>query len=604
VSISGITEFAVDRIFQRVGTARTITFGGTYAVLPSGIDIRLYASDGTTVLQDWTAATLLTAAAGAWTASLSVPQGGWYRWQARPTGDTPGASAVSTRSFAVGALILCIGQSNMRRMWGTRSSPPAPDALTRRWAGFGWFATDLVEQTGESTALHGTSFGGNGGVRLGNLLRAGLGVPVGMLQLAIGSTAIDTWQAAGSSWLNVVANLTSDSGTDFEVALWHQGESDVIAGTTEAGYAAQLQNVIAQARSLSGRPSLPFGVAIVGCVTGGTAGYDAIRRAQRNVATTTAGVFIAGSTLDTTLTDGTHWDTASYERVARRYAQSVLAALGAASVGAAGPRITGARRVRGTAVVTVDIQQAGGTVLREVDNTTDGGALTGFVVLRNGVPLTISSTAFVGNAVELTLSAAPNGGALTVTYQAGGEPVVTAPVYDDAPPQSDTRGTPLQPSYSPFSVVHTGEVFGTMAGVTFLASFVLPAASATGDRWLLRVDDGSDNNVLGVVVPTGSANIIPRQIVAGVVTDAAAAGAVTANVLFRVTLVISATHILVSVDGVEGVSMAHTLTPAQFRLGGNFAGDAQIFGECGGLRQLSFAVADNLAPVLSRSQPP
>ncbi len=604
MSLVGLTEFAADRIFQRVGTARSIPFAGTYAVLPAGVDIRLYASDGTTVVQDWMAATLNSASGGNWTASLSVPQGGWYRWQARPTGDTPGATAVSTRSFAVGTLILCIGQSNMRRMWGTRSSPPAADSLTRRWAGFGWFATDLVAQLGEDTALHGTTFGGNGGVRLGNQLRAGLGVPVGLLQLAIGSTGIATWQSAGSSWANVVANLTADSGTDFEAALWHQGETDVSDGTSEASYRAQLENVIAQARTLSGRPGLPFGVAIVGRVTGGAAGYDGIRRAQRDVATGTAGAFIAGATLDTTLTDGVHWDTASYERVGRRYAQSVLAALGAASFGAAGPRITGARRVRGTAVVTVDIAQEGGTGLREADNTADGVGLTGFVVARNGVPLTISGTAFVGGAVELTLSAAPNGGALTLTYQAGGDPAMGSPVHDDAPPQGDTRGVPLLPGFSPFSISHTGDTVMSGSGASFFGSFVLPVASLTGDRWLLRVDDGSDSNVLGAVVPSGGANIVPRVIKAGVQTDGAAAGTVAANAVRRVSLVVGSTSIRVSVDGGEPVVQAHDVAGlTQFRLGGGLEGAGALNGECGGLQMLPLAVSDAAQVGLTKSLP-
>jgi hypothetical protein len=598
VSITGLTEFAADRIFQRVGAWKTVIFAGTYGVVPTGIDIRLYASDGTTVVQDWTAAVLESAGGGTWTASLAVPQGGWYRWQARDQG---GPSAVSTGSFSVGALILCIGQSNMRRMWETRSTPPAADSLTRRWAGFGWFANDLVAQTGEATALHGPGFGGNGGVVLGNALRAGLGVPIGLLQFAVGGTAVAEWQTGQTCWTNLLAGLTADSGTDFEAALWHQGENDVSDLTTYAAYVAGLGNVIAQARSLSGRPALPFGVAIVGRKTGSSdSGYDRIRLAQRDVIAATPGVFLAGSSLDSTLTDGVHWTAASYERMGRRYAQATLRALGAASTGQAGPRIAAARRVRGTAVVTLDIAHDGGTGLREQDGTTDGVGLTGLAVQRNGVPLTISSTAFVGGAVQITLSAAPNGGALTVTYQAGADPDVTSAVYDDAPPQGDTRGSPLLPSFQPIAINHTGEVFVSAPGATFVGSFVLPAASLTGDRWLLRVDDGSDNNVLGVVVPSGSANIVPRRIAAGAPTDGVAAGVVVASTPVRVGLAISASAILVSVNGAEAVSMAHSLTGmTTFRLGGNFAADAQLGGECGGLRMLPVAASDASLPTLA-----
>ncbi len=591
MSITGLAEFAADRIFQRVGTARAIGFAGSYGTAPAFLDIRLLAEDGSTVLQDWTAATLDSASGGSWAATLAVPQGGWYRWQARDQG---GASAVSARKFGVGALVLCIGQSNMRRMWATRSSPPAADPLTRRWAGFGWFATDLVAQAGEDTALHGPTFGGNGGVVLGNRLRAGLGLPVGLLQLAVGATEIARWQAAGDCWLNLVAMLSADSGTDFEAALWHQGESDVSLGTTRAAYMTGLGNLVAQARSLSGRPALPFGIAIVGRAAGSSdSGYDTIRLAQRDLIAATPGAFLAASSVDATLSDGVHWDVASYERIGRRYAQSVLAALGVAGAGAAGPRILGASRQRGTAVVALAVQQDGGTGLREADNTTDGGALTGFAVQRNGAPLAIGSTAFVGNAVHLTLSAAPNGGALTVTYQAGAEPSIGNPAYDDAPPQGDTRGVPLQPGFAPFDVAATGESIMSGSGVSLFGSFVLPVASLTGDRWLLRVDDGSDANVLGVVVPGGSASIVPRVVKAGVPTDGAAAGTVAAGALRRASLVIGATSIRVSVDGAEPVVQAHDVAGlTQVRLGGNAAGGAAMGGECGGLRALRFALSD------------
>lgn len=591
MSITGLTEFAADRIVQRVGTARAITFAGTFGAAPAFLDIRLLAEDGTTVLQDWTAATLDSAAGGSWSATLTVPQGGWYRWQARDQG---GASAVSARKFGVGALILCFGQSNMRRMWGVRSSPPAADPLTRRWAGFGWFANDLVAQAGESTALHGATFGGNGGIRLGNALRAGLGVPVGLLPIAVDATAVARWQAAGDCWLNLVAMLNADCGTAFEAALWHQGEADVTAGTSREAYMAGLGEVIAQARALSGRPALPFGVAIVGRKTGSSdIAYDRIRLAQRDVIAATPGAFLAGSSLDMTLSDGVHWDAASYERMGRRYAQSLLAALGAAASGAEGPRIAGATRQRGTAVVVLPVEQAGGSALRGADNGADGTGLTGFAVQREGAPLAIAGTAFAGNAVLLTLSAVPNGGALTVTYQAGADPDVAAPAYDDAPPQGDARGVPLQPSFAPLPVAAIGESIMSASGATFFASFVLPSASLGADRWLLRLDDGTDSNAIGVVVPAGSASIVPRAVKAGVATSGLAAGTVAPNTPQRVSLAVVSDALRVSVDGAEAVVQAHDVTGlTQLRLGANAAGGAAIGGTCGGLRLLRFAVSD------------
>lgn len=591
--ITALAEFAPDRIFQRTGTARAVTFAGLCDTAPAAVEIRLLAADGVTEVQGWTAATLAGAGGGSWSASLAVPQGGWYRWQARPAGDAAGASPVSTGRFAVGVLVLCFGQSNMRHMWGRRTAPPSAHALTRRWAGHGWWPMDATAQGAEATALHGPDFGGNGGVVLGNLLQAGFGLPVGLLQLAVGATAIALWQAGGSCWQNLVAMLTADCGTDFEYALWHQGESDVSEGTAEAAYRAGLEAVVAQTRALCGRPALPFGIAITGRRAGGPDGYDMIRRVQRDVIAQDASAFLAGSSLDSVLVDGIHWDTPSYERMARRYAQSVLAAAGLATHGAAGPRITAATRQRGTAVVALQVQQAGGGALRDAAGGTSGAGLTGFRLLRNGIAQAIGGTAFAGNAIRLTLAAPPNGGAWSVTYQAGAEPDVSAAVHDDAPPQGDTRGVPLQPTFAPLAVVATEESIMSGTGGSFFGSFVLPSASLSADRWLLRLDDGTDGNVLGAVVPAGGSSIVPRVVKAGAVTDGPAAGSVAANALQRVSLAVSGTSLRVSVDGAEPVVQAHDLTGCTlFRLGANAAGNAVLGGECGGLRLLPFAVSD------------
>lgn len=460
-----VTDQASDRIFQRTagGTTKTITFAGSYTnTVPTSIEVQILNASDSSVAQAWTALGSASIAGGSWSGTLSVPQGGWYHWEARSkdSGGTVLASAAETSNeWAVGVLVAMIGQSNMRNMWSTRSTPPADDTLTKRHAGAGWYAPDLTRQGSETSSNQGVNdFGGNGAVVFGNQLRAGLELPVGMLQFAIGATAISTWASGGASFTNFESNTVgvarSDVGSDFEFVLWHQGEDDAVAGTTKTNYKTGLDNVYSACRTLTGRSTttLKFGVGILGNMDNATATdatMDAIRQGQLEWVRDTTGAFFAGCSYDMVRTDTVHWTAPYYERMGRRYAQAVLEQLGEVATGSEGPKISSARRASGSADIYLSVTHDGGTGLEEDDGTTDGGSLTGFEASDDAFStnLTISSTAFSNGQIKLTLSAAPaDEDTIVVRHQYGENPDISNPVYDDQLPQSDTIGFPLQPT--------------------------------------------------------------------------------------------------------------------------------------------------------------
>jgi hypothetical protein len=174
-----------------------------------------------------------------------------------------------------------------------------------------------------------------------------------------------------------------------------------------------------------------------------------VREGLIEYATETTGAYLSASAVEIPTSDGVHYTAAGYERVGRRKAQAHLFRLSEVASGATGPRITSASRESASADIRLVIDHEAGTALEEADGSTDGGSLTGFQVSDDdfSTTLTISSTAFDGNEVVLTLSVAPaDEDTIKVRYQYGEGPTVTNPVYDDTTPQGDSIGLPLLPT--------------------------------------------------------------------------------------------------------------------------------------------------------------
>lgn len=432
------TDQTAGRIYQRAaGTAaRTVTFAGTYTgTEPATVEVQIQDHTSGSTIQDWTALGGTAIGGGNWSGTLSVPEAAnWYKFRARGKdggGSVLATSSVTSNKWGVGILVAMLGQSNMQNMTLTSSTPPASSDLTRRYNG-SWAVV-----------------GGNGSIRFANTLQAGAGLLTGILDYGQATTAITQWNSGGSGEvLDGFLTGLADSGGDVEFVLWHQGESDAIAGTSKATYKTALDTLYADLQTATGRDSteLRFGCALVGTmedddVTDATA--DAIRQAQLEWVAETAGAFHAGSSVDIARIDDFHWAAAGYERMGRRYAQAILEQLGEEAFGAGGPLVASARRYAGDATVFLTCTQDGGAF----DGT--GADLTGFEVSDDdfSTTLTITGTGFLAGQVLLALSAAPgDGDTVKVRYQYGENPDITEPAYDDTAPGGDTLGLPLRPT--------------------------------------------------------------------------------------------------------------------------------------------------------------
>lgn len=456
-----VNDFIADRIFQRVGTSKTVPVTGTYAGPATSIQARAVPV-GTSLASTayaWSdiAATL---DAGNFSGALAVPQGGWYVLQVRD-GVNSAVNAAGARKFSVGVLVALLGQSNMEKLSLLLRVYPLVDLLTRRFATNAWTFVGNFDLTGTyppntPISTYGSTYAypspnGDGVTRFVNYLRAALGVPVGTLEYAVGGSSVASWQPGGAQYVTFSAALAA-SGGDCEAAIYLQGEADAAANTSDATYKAGLLGLRNALHASTGRNATNFNLGIV--VLGPGDGFaavgrmGAIRKAQLEFIAQTPGVYLSSSATDGDLaTDAIHFTVQSQERQGKRYALGLAGRLGASAYGAEGPHITGA--TRSGATVTVAIAQNGGTSLMDGAGGTTGTGLTGFRVFNDGTPVTIGSKTISGNNVVLTLASTP-AGAVTLDYAMTdapfGNPMVpAAALYDNRTVPGDSIGVPLQP---------------------------------------------------------------------------------------------------------------------------------------------------------------
>ena len=408
-----VTDFADRQVMQRPAgqTSKDVTITGTYTGSPTSIEARVVEDGTSTAVVDWTEIDAAPSG-GSFSEDLTVPQGGWYNVQVRFGNDTGVVSNGSNR-WGVGVCVFMIGQSNMLDMKAVSSSPPAADPLVSMHFSGVWAAP-----------------AGNGLIALGNALVSALSLPVGLIEYAVSGTAISTWDP-GTSWTSAAAGLAA-AGGDCAFVLWHQGESDAIAGTSKSSYKTSLAAVYAQCLAATGRSAaeLPFLIGLLGIVTSPPystetdATWQAIQDAHVEFCDETTGAYLAGNFVDLAHTDGLHYTGAAYETIAARYAQTILRLSGAASYFGAGPRLSSAT-FSGT-TMRAHIAHAGGA------DFTPASGITGFEVLDDGTPVTIVSAARQdANTIALELATEP-AGVVTLRYQYGEAPDITGLVKDNS----------------------------------------------------------------------------------------------------------------------------------------------------------------------------
>ncbi len=480
--LEGLTVggFADLTVVQRRDGAGTIACAG---LAPAGVldlEVQVVTDDGLSVVRPWTH--VATASDGAWKGAIAAPQGGWYRLAIRPV-DSLAVPSLSAR-WGIGAVVACLGQSNMVNVFAVSAGAATSDGLTRLHGYRG------ANGNGPGPVV------GNGAIRLANHLRTQLGVPVLLLDYAVPGVSLTSWTTPSDpTWTTFTRGL-ADAGGDCELILWHQGANDALAGVTESAYRQGLDTLFTRINALvPARASLPFVCAIQNRgdyqpkSSSTDRGYDQIRCAQWDWARTTPGAVPGGTTIDMVLVDTGHWAAPDYELFADRLAQSTLHAMRPAAFPhhSGGASLTSATRSGAHVVVTV--RHDAGNSLRGAKAAT---GLEGFVVDTGdgSAVLPLSGASIAGpDRVALTLAADPGSAAVRVRYLVGmnpfGDRAVGNLLYDDAAYLGGRIGLPVN-----------AEQHGLVATLSPDASTVRPLATIRVDLGGTRTAAAPWNNLV------------------------------------------------------------------------------------------------------------
>lgn len=433
-----VDNYPSRKVFQRSAgsAAKTIIVSGTYSGAPATIRARVVDFITGAQLQAWQ--TLVAApAGGSYSGALSVPQSADWIRIAVDFGNDAAMTATQTTPFAVGVVIALDGQSNMERMWTQSAAPPV---LTGKCGAYLSGAWGLPQ--------------GNGVIRLANEVYAQLGVVIGFICTAKGSTGLRASENQGSGyWLDSAAGSPYElakaarlaaTGGDIEGVLWYQGEWSVAAATSFANRKADLTALYAKYKTDTGRTASQLWLGVVSLAkltaTGGNysdAAAHAIRIADIDWARTTAGAFHAGAAHDMAMTiDDFHLSPAQYETMAVRYARSISKYYTPATAGGVAGDIS-SWTYSGTAFA-ITVTPRDGTQLAGGANTTGlkFTDTTGVVAYTTAVP--------VGNGVAGVFGRAITGSAPVLEYVPYLNPDTTNGLRD-----TSALSLPINPTVTP-----------------------------------------------------------------------------------------------------------------------------------------------------------
>lgn len=425
------SEAPADRVVQRVGTSANVGF--IYTDLTGTLEVDVVAYGTTTEVVSWHNAPIIVDLPSVKVAQANnVPCGGPYALRIR---DAVSGTVTSSRAFYVGAVFVGLGQSGMSNMWAVSSSPPTPESQTKAFLSGSWGAP-----------------AGNGLIKLGNLLKASLGVPIGFVCSAIGGTSMLSYTsqsglgywldlASGSPFAQFLSTMSASWTQGAEGLLLDQGEQDM-TGAYGYLYPCGVQEFSKRARVSSGNGttvSNKLFIVVTGNYPGqAAANVSSIRRGQIRAADFVDAPVISCCRYDLATSDGIHATAAENEVIAARINQAVKYAYALDTKAAIGPKITAASKSGTT--VSVDVTHAAGaTALVQASS----GTPTGFRFTTDNFASTLTPTGFSitsGTRMQFTFATAPT----AMDYGYGNIAFDTHVITDDV--TLGGKGCPLQPT--------------------------------------------------------------------------------------------------------------------------------------------------------------
>jgi hypothetical protein len=189
-------------------------------------------------------------------AKIELVKPGWYALRIRILKRLDKYQVLRTVIFGLGEVFITAGQSNSANSGQVRMSPNSPHVMAK--AKKGWRLAHDPQPLSNGT-------GGSPWPVMGDYLAARVQVPIGIISVGIGGTAVRQWLPENRDCypgLQHVLHYLSRHQTDVRAILWHQGESDTIEKTISEKYRRQLETVIYSSWRDAGR-QIPWLIAQV-----------------------------------------------------------------------------------------------------------------------------------------------------------------------------------------------------------------------------------------------------------------------------------------------------------------------------------------------------
>lgn len=424
-SLITITNPAERTVYDGGSGSKSVTFSGTYTGPAESVQIQIEKASDSSVVVAWTTIAA-SPSGGTWSGSVTIPRGGWYNAVVRKITST-GVTSQTTSRWGVGINIGALGQSHLTGFGSSLRGTGTPD--------------DRANQVASTTpALLSTN--GAGRVTFANALIALLDCPVTFIDQGVDGTLLSYWFSTGGG---VTANYTAwaarvtAAGQGLSAFFFWQGDADAQANTGRSTYLTELVGLKGRVQTDFGSPLFVQGV-LGRYNLGADSSWDPIRRAHMDFVNgdtaTRRGLCCFAATTDS---DAQHFDTAGNITLGARLAQVFADYFsGGASGNGIGPKVASA--IYSGNQVRVTLTQDNGT------DIAPASGISGFRVLDNGTPATISAAIRAdGNVVRLT-TAAPLTGPVTVDYGYGANPATLVGLSDNT-----AASMPLYPTADPVS---------------------------------------------------------------------------------------------------------------------------------------------------------
>jgi hypothetical protein len=335
---------------------------------PGGVQVRLVHEDTSVSLNtrlDWHTARMN--ADHTWSDTLEdIPAGGLYRLETRFNFAGNLAGEWSTRGdmrhfLGVGDLWVLAGQSNSAGYGrGPIYDPPELGVhLYRNSEQWALATHPLNESTDTRHAVNreNANSGHSPYLHFARLLKQELHHPIGLVQAALGGSALAPWnptETKSAVLFNNMVHCVQRAGGAVKGILWYQGESDTDSDICNT-YARRFDQAVCAWREALGEPDLPVIVVQLNRVRqpatpDADRSWTTLREAQRQAPRLTRHVAVV-PTLDLPLSDGIHNSPAGNMLMAERLARAALGMVYGKPIDYLAPEARSAKRQDGGTLI-------------------------------------------------------------------------------------------------------------------------------------------------------------------------------------------------------------------------------------------------------------